>query len=313
MSVPAPTDIGALANRINFNTRDAHNKIDAFMSVRFAVALRHGKLYRQGILAFYYVFQAIEQEIDALLSIDTATGTGTGATDVSDQKLLASKIVKQFWMPEFRRTEQLYKDLLLLYSPEYPTSTELDAMLVDHQLPPQLQGFVDMVHATVRQNPVTVLAYCHVMYLALFAGGKVMRSTLYRNTGLFPKFEHLSSKELARKGTNFFTFSDAGVDVENQMKWQYKKNYELATREALAENDKLEIIDVAKRIFERNMDIIQEIGQLNKEALTNNKLDLLQYVFEELKFYNKDRSHQQLVYAVLVLLALLVLYRIVYR
>ena len=148
MSVPAPTDIGALANRINFNTRDAHNKIDAFMSVRFAVALRHGKLYRQGILAFYYVFQAIEQEIDALLSIDTATG----ATDVSDQKLLASKIVKQFWMPEFRRTEQLYKDLLLLYSPEYPTSTELDAMLVDHQLPPQLQGFVDMAHSRVHHK-----------------------------------------------------------------------------------------------------------------------------------------------------------------
>lgn len=311
--IPAPTDVGALANRINFNTRDAHNKIDAFMSVRFAVALRHGKLYRQGILAFYFVFRAIEQEIDSLLSGNAGeAGIGNASGNASGKRNFAAHILEQFWMPEFRRTPQLYKDLQLLYSPEYPTAQELDDMLDSYALPPQLAGFVDMVHRTVTENPLTILAYCHVMYLALFAGGKVMRSTLYRHTGLFPKFKHLSSTELARRGTNFFTFSDEGVDVENQMKWQYKRGYELSTRAAVAEEDKLEVIDVSKRIFEQNMAIIQEIGQLNKEHLKSSKLDLLQYVFEELKFRNKT-AHRQVVHALVILIVLLLAYRALFR
>ncbi|KAL3234894.1 Heme-binding protein HMX1 [Nakaseomyces bracarensis] len=305
-AIPAPTDVGALANRINFNTRDAHNKIDAFMSVRFAIALRHGKLYRQGILGFYYVFQAIEQEIDSLLADKDSAEPGT-------KRHLAAQVLSQFWMPEFRRTPQLYKDLQLLYSPEYPTSQELDTFLDSFVLPTQLAMFVDMVHQTVRENPLTILAYCHVMYLALFAGGKVMRSTLYRHTGLFPRFEHLSSSELARRGTNFFTFSDDGVDVENKMKWQYKRAYELSTRQAVAEEDKLEVIDVSKRIFEQNMAIIQEIGQLNKEHLKSSKLDLIQYVIEELRFRNKLAGSRQVVHALVILIVLLLAYRTLFH
>ena len=73
VTVPSPTDVGALANRINFHTRDKHNKINAYMSVKLAFAMRHGSIYRQGILAYYYVFHAIEQEIDRLL--DEASST----------------------------------------------------------------------------------------------------------------------------------------------------------------------------------------------------------------------------------------------
>ena len=85
-TIPSPTDVGALANRINFQTRDMHNKINAYMSMKMAFAMRHGFIYRQGIVAYYYVFHAIEQEIDRLLEHPVT---------VQDEKVKG--ILQQFW------------------------------------------------------------------------------------------------------------------------------------------------------------------------------------------------------------------------
>ena len=59
--VPAPTDMGALANRINKETRTLHNKIDKMMTLKLALALRDPKIYRQGLQSFYHVFATIER------------------------------------------------------------------------------------------------------------------------------------------------------------------------------------------------------------------------------------------------------------
>ncbi|QLG73426.1 hypothetical protein HG535_0E05100 [Zygotorulaspora mrakii] len=273
-TIPAPTDIGALANRINFHTRDAHNKINAYMSVRLAFALKHGFIYRQGILAYYHIFDAIEQEIDRLMM------DPQGAKEVQVQGIL-----RQFWLEEFRRSGQIFKDLEVLYSPEYRSKDAIRDFVSTNRLPPVLQDFVDYIHTTIQDEPCNVLAYCHVMYLALFAGGRVMRSNLYRHTGLFPKFEFLSPKELVHRGTNFFTFSDEGTDAENRLRWKYKQNFELATRNELSEEQKHKIIQVSSEIFLRNMAITGEIGELNKQELMSKfSFKLLTYFVEEWKY-----------------------------
>lgn len=273
-TIPSPTDVGALANRINFHTRDAHNKINAYMSVRIAFAMRHGFIYRQGILTFYHIFDAIEQELDRLLQ-DPQT----------PEELQMQSVLRQFWVEEFRRSNRIFSDLEVLYSPEYATKDELRDFVSHHALPQKLQEFVDFIHETVQRDPCTILAYCHVMYLALFAGGKVMRSSIYRHTGLFPKFEFLSPKELVLRGTNFFTFSEDGTDAENKLRWKYKEGYELATRQELSETQKARIIEVSGQIFEWNMEVIGEIGELNrKELMGKFSFKLLTYVAEEWKY-----------------------------
>lgn len=272
-TIPSPTDVGALANRINFHTRDAHNKVNAYMSVRIAFALKHGFIYRQGILAFYHIFEAVEQELDRLLQ-DPQT--------VEEKQM--QHVLSQFWIEEFRRSGRIFKDLELLYSPEYSDAQALRDFVDNHALAPQLQSFVDFIHSTVQQDPCTILAYCHVLYLALFAGGKVMRSNIYRHTGLFPRFEHLSPKELVKRGTNFFTFSDDGTDAENKLRWKYKEGYELATRQELSESQKTRIIQVSGQIFDWNMDVIGEIGEMNRQELMSKfSFKLLTYLSEEWK------------------------------
>lgn len=273
-TIPSPTDVGALANRINFHTRDAHNKVNAYMSVRIAFALKHGFIYRQGILAFYHVFDAVEQEQDRLMQ-----------NPQTDEEKQMQHVLGQFWLEEFRRTGRIFKDLEVLYSPEYSNAESLSNFVSHDTLAPQLQNFVDYIHRTVQQDPCTILAYCHVLYLALFAGGKVMRSNLYRHTGLFPKFEYLSPKELVLRGTNFFTFSDEGTDAENKLRWRYKEGYELATRQELSEAQKTQIIQVSREIFDWNMDVIGEIGEMNRsELMSKFSFKLLTYLSEEWKY-----------------------------
>ncbi|CAI4046411.1 hypothetical protein SKDZ_12G2390 [Saccharomyces kudriavzevii ZP591] len=269
--IPSPTDVGALANRINFHTRDAHNKINTFMGIRMAIAMRHGFIYRQGILAYYYVFDAIEQEIDRLLH-----------GPVTEKELQTSTILKQFWLEDFRRSTQIYKDLKLLYSNLFKNTESLNEFLAKFEKPPLLQQFVNDIHENIRKEPCTILSYCHVLYLALFAGGKLIRSNLYRRLGLFPNFERLSQKELVKKGTNFFTFSDLGPTEETRLKLEYKKNYELATRTELTEAQKLQIISVAGGIFDWNFHIVAEIGELNRRELMGKfSFKCVTYVYEE--------------------------------
>ncbi|EJS42674.1 hmx1p [Saccharomyces arboricola H-6] len=269
--IPSPTDVGALANRINFRTRDAHNKINTFMGIKLAIAMRHGFIYRQGILAYYYVFDAIEQEIDRLLN-----------DAVTEKELQASAILKQFWLEDFRRSTQIYKDLKLLYSNLFKSTESLNEFLATFEKPPLLQQFVNDIHENIRREPCTILSYCHVLYLALFAGGRLIRSNLYRRLGLFPNFEKLSQKELVKKGTNFFTFSDLGPTEETRLKWEYKKNYELATRTELTEAQKLQVISVAEGIFDWNFNIVAEIGELNRrELMSKFSFKCVTYVYEE--------------------------------
>ncbi|AET39748.1 Hmx1p Ecym_4729 [Eremothecium cymbalariae DBVPG len=288
--IPSPTDVGALANRINFCTRDMHTKADAFVMGKMALAMRHGFIYRQGILAFYYIFHAVEQQIDRLLE-----------TPSTKEELQISAILRQFWCEEFRRSGRLLRDLEFFYHHEYPTQNELQQFLNDFELPPKLQRFVDFIRDKTMENPSTILAYCHVLYNALFAGGKVMRSNIYRNIGLFPKPKGISAAESSRNGTNFFTFSDDGVDEENKLRWQYKKNYELATREGLDENQKLEIIDVSIANFQAVMDILGEIGETNKKELMNIfSFKLLTFLSNEWRYNQKLSSEVKQALAIAV-------------
>ncbi|SCU89206.1 LADA_0E14224g1_1 [Lachancea dasiensis] len=297
--IPSPTDVGALANRINFHTREQHNEIGLQMGVKFAFAMRHGFIYRQGVLAYYYAFNAIEQEIDRIL--ENAT---------TQEEIQTRDILQQFWVDEFRRSDMIFKDLELLFSKEYPCSASLRMFLAENVLPPEQQNFVDYIHSGIKAAPTSVLAYCHVLYLALFAGGRAMRSTMYRNTGLFPQFPDLTPQEVVKRGTNFFTFSQDGVMAENQLRKDYKRGYELATRQGLSEEQKLHILEVSKEVFRWNTRIVSEIGEINRQELMGKlSFKLITFVFEEWQHTEKlTRKQKSFVLAMGVVIQILAMY-----
>ncbi|AGO13487.1 AaceriACL154Wp [[Ashbya] aceris (nom. inval.)] len=274
--VPLPTDTGALANRINFHTGELHSKADAFVSAKFAVALRHPSIYRQGLLAMYYIFRTVEQQLDRVLH-----------TPATADEARIGDILRAFWQPEFERAPAILKDLEVYYAAEYSTPAALQQFLDSYELPPRLAATVADIEATALHQPWTVLAHCHVLYLALFAGGRVMRSAVSRQLGLLPCAAGLSARETQRRGTNFFTFG-AGAGEENKIRVAYKRDYELATRTALSEAEKADIIAAARADFGRIAAVIDEIGTLNRrELLRSPSFRLATYLAEEWRYHSK--------------------------
>ncbi|CUM63353.1 uncharacterized protein PRCAT00000926001 [Priceomyces carsonii] len=239
--LPAKTDVGALANRINANTKECHDKVNKQMALKLAIALRDPKIYRQGVQSFYHVFSTIERCLNDQVNANNEW----------------SLILKQIWKPEVARTEKCETDLLFYYDDDRKK-------FMNPVMPEQIK-FVNHIETVTKEKPYLLLAYMHVMYLALFAGGKVLRSSVSKATGLFPHKDGLKHEDVIKLGANMFIFD---VADESLLRMIYKRDYELLTRNNLTEAQKLDIIEESKYIFAQNSRCISEIEKHNLVKIT---------------------------------------------
>ncbi|KAG7662591.1 HMX1 [[Candida] subhashii] len=240
--IPAKSDVGALANRINLETKSLHDTVDKLVTLKMAIALKNYKVYRQGLQAFYHVFASIEKALYRQM-------------EANDQW---ADMLKQVWKPEVARTEKAEQDLLFFYD-------DCKEKFVNPMLPEQIK-FTEHILEVTKEKPYLLFAYMHVMYLALFAGGRIMRSSVTKATGLFPRKDGVKHEEFVKLGANFFSFDVADEDAFRII---YKRDYELVTRNGLTEDQKQEIIQESKLIFEENAKLIRELEQHNMDKVTN--------------------------------------------
>lgn len=279
--IPSPTDTEALANRINLHTRDAHNKVDTRLSIKMAFVMRHDFIYIDILKNFYLIFNTIEQNIDHILTYES-----------NDDRLLKSRqILKQFYIDEFRRSDNISKDLAFFGV----DSKQLLQEKIEENLPPKLSEFLEYIEYNVKKDPLTVLAYCHVLYLALFAGGRIFRSSFMRNIGFLGNYKSdLSQHELIMRATNFFQF-DESAQQEIKLKLKYKENFELSTRNTLTEPEKLIIINTSRDIFRYVYNIFEEISKLNRERLLSFKdFKIISFLLDEWRYDNNNSKSKSL-------------------
>lgn len=238
--IPAKNDVGALANRINSETRAVHNQVDKMVTLKFAIAVRDAKIYRQGIQMFYHYFCAIEDS----LAKELASG--------SKYSEMFAKIHK----PVMMRRENLYRDLMYFYRGR---PDKFSKPVLTNQI-----EFSEHIRRVTAEKPYLLLAYMHVLYLALFAGGRIMSSQVTKSLGLYPQVDGKSYSEFIEEGTNFYRFD---VDDMETLRIVYKRDYELATRNFLTENEKEEIIKESKYIFEQTAAGIKEIENHNLQRI----------------------------------------------
>lgn len=238
--IPAKNDVGALANRINSETRSLHNQVDKMVTLKFALAVRDPKIYRQGIQMFYHIFSAIEDCIERELN--------------GNNKY--TEMFKNSYKPEMLRREKLFKDLMFFYDNH---AEKFEKPILTHQI-----EFTDYIRKTTAQHPYLLLAYMHVLYLALFAGGRIMSSQVAKSLRLFPQVEGKSYEEIVSNGTNFYKFDVEDMEV---LRIIYKRDYELQTRNFLNEEEKEEIINESKYIFKQVAIGIKEIEQHNLQRI----------------------------------------------
>lgn len=252
--IPAPSDVGALANRINKATHGIHNQINNLISMKMVYALRDPRIYRQGIQSFYHVFRTFEECWQEEMAKESGSDLEKEAMAMDENRI--RDILRQVWTPALTRTEPLTSDLMFYYHDD-PSKFEIPIM------PEQIE-FVNHIRNQIRAKPHLILAYAHTMYLALFAGGRILRSNVMKAAGLFPQVKGLTTEEVALRGTNLFQFE---VEDEETLRMDFKSRYELATRNDLTEEEKVEIIAESQEIFRRNILCVAEIAEKNKQVM----------------------------------------------
>ena len=118
------------------------------------------------------------------------------------------------------------------------------------------------------------------MYLALFAGGKIIKSKMLSQVGFFPKMEGMTSEECQRLGTNMFMWEVEQEKEEEVVRMGFKRR--LASVEGEIEDGEKEglylfrnggecvltglaIIAESREIFIQNGKLIEELDKLTKE------------------------------------------------
>lgn len=238
--IPAKGDVGALGNRINLETRSLHDTIDKLVTLKFAIAVRDPKVYRQGLQMFYHVFSAIEESLEREMNADTKY----------------SAMLREIWRPALARRAPLHQDLMFFYKDQ-------EQKFADPVLKQQIDA-IEHIREVTKEKPYLLLAYMHVLYLALFAGGRIMSSQVTKSLRLFPQVPGKSFEDVVALGTNFFKFE---VDDPMVLRQLYKRDYELQTRNFLTEAEKLEIIEESKGAFTMTTDGIREIERHNLQIL----------------------------------------------
>ncbi|KAF8445263.1 hypothetical protein BGX38DRAFT_1195869 [Terfezia claveryi] len=239
-----------LSIEINSSTRDVHDSINKIIMVRVGLGLRDVRNFREGILSFFYIYKTFEEEWSRLLTNPPLT--------ISERKL---HILRTLHTPLLLRTEPFLKDLSFYFSLQTPQSA-----LEKFSTPttPARIAYANHIREAIKEEPLVIIAYAHNMYLALFAGGKIIKSKMLSQVRFFPQLEGMTREQSQRLGTNMFMWEVEEGKEEEIVKGGFKRR--LASVEGeIEEKERKAIIMESREIFIQNGKLIEELDRLTRE------------------------------------------------
>ncbi|BFZ54164.1 heme oxygenase [Savitreella phatthalungensis] len=271
----------SLNDVIASRTRRLHDQNNRLANLRLVGALRSGRLWREYLLRFAVVYTAIEDAFSELLSQPSPTDD-----DIDQAAWTRSRnAIARLRTPLLLRTNRILKDLAFFYqtdvenarrrvrrcSTEDPVA-ERYAKRLGH-----LVGGAGIENVDLGgDRPIRVLAYASVMYLALFAGGRIIKSRmLSERAGFWPRVDGKSREDVLAHGTHTLSFdlaASAGGQVDDvwkskefqdvtALKTFYRALYDDVAAEVLTDDDRETVIDEACEIFKLNDKLISSVAQ----------------------------------------------------
>lgn len=135
-------------------TKDIHDKSDKLINLKLAVVLTNKEAWGQAVGQFYYVFQTIEQCI---------------------KQHLDHPNVSPLYIKDLERTKAFEKDLQYYLGSDWQGKLELTE---------PTKKYCDRIIAAAKEDPTLLVAYSHSMYLALLAGGQIIKRIVRKTLGL---------------------------------------------------------------------------------------------------------------------------------
>ncbi|KAI5820467.1 hypothetical protein BZA77DRAFT_240007 [Pyronema omphalodes] len=224
-------------------SRDLHDRINIRVVKKFELGLNDYRLYREGIISFYHVYEAFERIWKNLLS---------NPSDVPPHIYAALQALSD---PRLLRTPQIAADLEYYFSKEggFDPKRAPDTL--------ERKAVVEYIEKRLTDKPHLVLAYAHIYYMALFAGGKILVRMMLAKKDFFPVHKPAGNYEEAKKfGTNMFLFPvDKGKEEGLRNRF---KDAMCEVEGALTEAEKTEIIQEARQIYLWNEKLVNELESI---------------------------------------------------
>ena len=271
-SVPLPT-ASSLTQRINSTTRRAHTELNAAILSLLPLALppytSNPGLYLRGMRCIHAIYTSFE-------SISPQCYNPPHANNIPQNPGLTSAL-RRLHIPSLERRKRLSNDLhILSTSLNRAKCTEIthEEILQQH---PRLDALVSHIYTEIPEHPHLLLAYYHLFYLALFNGGRYMRTRLrsagrrfwcpcHIDTTIATDTERGGRKEIGRtltssaeieEGLSFWYF-DGAVDGED-LKATFKARFE-ETEGMLTEEERAGIVAETGYVMHELLKVVQEMG-----------------------------------------------------
>jgi heme oxygenase len=266
---PPPVAIPELPVQINTVTRKHHIELNRLIIDRLPLALppiaNKPKVYALGLAAFAHIYLAFEQAFDDLERSQDDSVATNGEEEAGHQRKLKAWLAN-LRPPGLKRSSRIKRDLQYLPQLDRSNFSGLDG---------EIQSDIRDLAAA---KPHILVAYTWVMYMAIFSGGRWIRSQL---AGAQPEFwtSHTNAgPALAEKtplgmpGFSFLSF-DGDEDGED-IKVEYKRRL-AEGEEIVSTQEREEIMDAAQELFERCISIVHKLDEeVRKQELMKRILPL---------------------------------------
>ncbi|ROT43159.1 heme oxygenase-like protein [Sodiomyces alkalinus F11] len=166
-----------LAESINAATRGVHAQLNRLIMARLPLALpphvQDPSIYLSGLLHITPIYSAFESAWQTLLRPLTAPEPSLRPEPAIDER--TRSLLSRLYLPALMRSGQLRADIYTLTG-WAPHHIEEQLAVVSQSGP--LAEFTQHISSTIRERPHVLLAYAHTLFMALFAGGRFIRSIL---------------------------------------------------------------------------------------------------------------------------------------
>lgn len=262
VSPPPQSAAPELPVLINTVTRKQHTELNRLIIDRIPLALppttKSPKIYALGLAAFAQIYLAFEHAFDDIELSQNAPDHHQTPTESTHQQEIKA------WLSTLRpanlkRSPRLKRDLQYLPELDRSAFADLDDETASHIL------------SLAAAKPHVLVAYTWVMYMAIFSGGRWIRSQLASAEPEFWTSHTNAGPALAEKtplgmpGFSFLSFDgdEDGEDIKVAYKQRLAEGVHL-----LSAREREDIMEASQELFERCIAIVKKLDvEVRKQVL----------------------------------------------
>jgi len=214
------TAITPLTERMRTSTKTVHDRSDRLVNLKLGLALTSPQLYGEALGLFAPVYKTIEDILER-------------HRDGGRLQPLAALL------DEFRRSPGFDEDLRFYLGED--GASELRNRQKGSGAPQELREYINRLEEIGREDPVRLVAYAYHMYMAVLAGGFMIRKLVKRTMRLKDD-----------RGVGALSF---GPDVDTR---DLRRRMKLCVNEELGldEKEQVAVLEESGEVFRRNNEVV---------------------------------------------------------